>query len=122
MVKIGDRIKQYRKEKGFTQEQLANAVGVSVMTIRRFEAGTREPKAFMLEKIADCLGVPMATLYGASNSPGEFLNFFADMLSYDDENKELLSAFDLLNNTGKQVAVQRVRELTEIERYTKDEE
>ena len=122
MATIGERIKRYRKEKGFTQEQLANIIGVSVMTIRRFESGTREPKIFMLEKIAAALDIPTATLYGVSETPGGFLSFVTDMFSFDEENKELLTAFDMLNNTGKQVAVQRVQELTEIERYTKDEE
>lgn len=114
---IHDNIKKYRKEKGLTQEQLAKQVDVSIMTIRRFEAGTREPKIYMLEKIAAALGVQLAQLYGVE-SPGGFLQFFTDMASYDDESKDLLLAFDKLNHTGKEIAVQRVQELTLIEQYT----
>ena len=120
MSTISNKIKQYRKEKGFTQEQLANAVGVSVMTIRRFEAGTREPRTLMLEKIANALDVPLIDLYvNKTHNRFQLLN---DILAANPEDEELLTAFDMLNSTGKQVAVQRVQELTEIERYTKDEE
>lgn len=120
MDTIGERIKNYRKEKGFTQEQLANIIGVSVMTIRRFEAGTREPRTLMLEKIANALDIPLIDLY--VNKTHNHVQLLNDILAANPEDEELLSAFDMLNNTGKQVAVQRVKELTEIERYTKDEE
>ena len=39
----GDLIKQQRKLKGMTQKQLADAIGVSEPSIRRYELGKRTP-------------------------------------------------------------------------------
>lgn len=36
---INENIKLYRKEKGFTQEQLAEAMGVSVGAVSKWESG-----------------------------------------------------------------------------------
>lgn len=133
---ISSQIKRFRKEKGMTQEQLANAIGVSVMTIRRFEAGTREPKTPMLSKIAQALGIPKLRFYeiteedkqieekvlaeihsGKYGIIPEYLN-----LESDPNCIKLLNAFDKLNQTGKETAVQRVEELAEIKKYTRNGE
>ncbi|MGA9767917.1 MAG: helix-turn-helix transcriptional regulator [Blastocatellia bacterium] len=37
----GDELKQRREELGMTQEQLAKALGVNIMTISRWERGVR---------------------------------------------------------------------------------
>ena len=41
---IGDRIKELRKEKGMTQKELANAMGVTASMIGQYETGIRIPK------------------------------------------------------------------------------
>lgn len=41
---IGMRIAKLRKEKGLTQEQLANAVGITRVAITQYENGERIPK------------------------------------------------------------------------------
>ncbi|WP_062107733.1 helix-turn-helix domain-containing protein [Bacillus niameyensis] len=60
--KWGRRIRAFRKLKGFTQEGLANDIGVSVSVFGEIERGTRLPSDHMLEKISDCLGVSIAEL------------------------------------------------------------
>lgn len=59
----GERIRQRRKEKGIRQVDLARRIGVSVDTIRRWESGTREPRAGDLKRLSAVLGC----------SPGELL-------------------------------------------------
>lgn len=49
------KLKEARKRKGYTQEELANAVNVGAMTIYRYESGRRIPNARMLKKIAQVL-------------------------------------------------------------------
>ena len=39
--KIGSFLKELRKEKGFTQEQLAEELGVAGRTISRWETGNK---------------------------------------------------------------------------------
>lgn len=44
-------LKRLRKEKGWTQEQLANAVGVKRATISKYESGAISPTIDMVRKI-----------------------------------------------------------------------
>ena len=39
MVNIGDNIRIARKRKGFTQEELANQIGVTSQAVSRWESG-----------------------------------------------------------------------------------
>lgn len=55
MRTIGDRIRQQRKYKGLTQEQLAKAIGISVMSVRRYEASERTPTEKVLTAISTAL-------------------------------------------------------------------
>lgn len=62
-----ENIKRYRKKKGMTQADLAKAVGVSQMSIRRYETkgdGNREPSANLFDKIAEKLGTTTNILRG----------------------------------------------------------
>ena len=58
----GDNIRRYRKAKGFTQAQLADAVGLTEGAIRHYESGIRAVKPELLEKIAKALGVSEGAL------------------------------------------------------------
>ena len=49
------KLKEARKRKGYTQEELANAVNVGAMTIYQYESGRRVPNARMLKQIAQAL-------------------------------------------------------------------
>ena len=51
--KIGSFLKQLRKEKGITQEQLAEAFNVSNRTVSRWETGNNMPDISILVDIAD---------------------------------------------------------------------
>ena len=50
------------KQKGYTQEKLAEKSGLSKMSIRRYETGERQPKVEQLFKIANALEVPIVDL------------------------------------------------------------
>ena len=54
---VGENIKHFRKEKGYTQEELGYMVGLSGVAIMRYEKEQREPKQDILIKIAKALGV-----------------------------------------------------------------
>ena len=53
MIKIGRFLQELRKEKGITQEQMAEELGVSGRTISRWETGSNMPDIGMLIEIAD---------------------------------------------------------------------
>ena len=51
------RLKRTRKNKNLTQEQLAEAVGLGVRTIGRYEQGSSLPNERVLHELAEVLKV-----------------------------------------------------------------
>lgn len=62
----GNCIMQKRKELGYTQEELADKVGISQKTVSKFENGLEEPKITTLAVIADALKCEITDLIEAS--------------------------------------------------------
>ena len=52
---LGNRLKQARKEKGLSQEELANLIGLKVGTVSKYEQGDRTPGIGKLQLIANTL-------------------------------------------------------------------
>jgi len=68
---LGNRIREYRKERGFSQEILAEKSGVSTNTISRIEGGQMAMSVGILQKIVKALGVDANTLLGVSTEVNE---------------------------------------------------
>lgn len=60
---LGKRIKEIRKRKNFTQEELAWKVGVSPNFIGLIERGEKRPSIETLFKIIDALGISISTFF-----------------------------------------------------------
>ena len=56
-IKIGAFIKELRKEKRLTQEQLAEKLNVSGRTVSRWETGTNMPDISLLTELAEFFDV-----------------------------------------------------------------
>lgn len=65
---IMNRLKELRKEKKLTQEELAGEIGVSKITILRWENGERQIKSDKAQALADHFGVPVGYLLGYSDT------------------------------------------------------
>ena len=63
MSVIGEQIKKYRIEKGITQEQLGQMIGVTTQGVSRWERGGT-PDAEILPRLSEILGVSIDTLFG----------------------------------------------------------
>lgn len=61
---LGDNIRQLRKNKGLTQEELAIRLNVVRQTLSKWEKGLSVPDAEMLQKIAEILQVDVKQLLG----------------------------------------------------------
>jgi len=66
--KIGAFLKQCRKEKNLTQEQLAEVLGVSARTVSRWETGTNMPDLSILVELAEYYEVEMKELLDGERS------------------------------------------------------
>ena len=71
LIMLGNRIREYRKERGFSQEILAEKSGVSTNTISRIEGGQMAMSVGILQKIVKLLGVDANTLLGVSTEVNE---------------------------------------------------
>ena len=60
---LGENIKRYRLEKGLTQKQLADNLGLAEITIRQYENDKRTPKIDTINEIAGALGIGIRRLY-----------------------------------------------------------
>lgn len=128
----GERIRFFRKKQGLTQDDLAHKMGIKRGTLAQYESNRRNPKLETLEKISGALGVEIGRLCGFS-SLDEVLKVAdpdakADLCKVADsatqniniqsQREELESAFDKLNNVGREEAVKRVQELTRLSKYS----
>lgn len=67
------KLRELRKIRGFTQQQLADKVGVSNVSLSNYERGAQMPDITTLTRIANALGVSTDTLLGLNEptSDGE---------------------------------------------------
>lgn len=60
LIELGSQIRELRKSKGFSQEQLAFQAEVDRSYVGGIERGERNVSFLTLVKIADCLGYDVA--------------------------------------------------------------
>jgi transcriptional regulator with XRE-family HTH domain len=65
---LAQRIRAFRKLKGFTQQELAQRLDVSVAVLGSLERGTRKPDPKLLASIADTLGIDYNELIRTSGT------------------------------------------------------
>ena len=63
-MNIAASIARLRRERGMTQEALAEVIGVSPQTISKWENNTTYPDIALLPVLADVFGVTIDALYG----------------------------------------------------------
>ena len=77
---LQENIKNFRKERGLTQEELAIRVNVVRQTVSKWEKGQSVPDAELLQKIAEVLEVTVSQLLGQEKEM-EHRNEIAEQLS-----------------------------------------
>lgn len=60
--RIGSSIRKNRQEKGLTQEELAEAAGLSLKMVQKIEAGQKGFRMETIIRIAETLGVSLGSL------------------------------------------------------------
>lgn len=91
---LGENIKNLRKQKGYSQETLANQLNVVRQTISKWETGQSVPDADMLENIANIFEVSVGQLLGSTVSEN----------NGGSQNEEIVKQLVILN---EQLASQR---------------
>lgn len=77
--------KQLRLREHFSQQELADRLGISKSTVSMYENGNREPDLETLEQIADLFNVDMDYLIGRKKIPNEYRSNTTQSSYYDVE-------------------------------------
>ena len=78
---LSENIKNLRKQKGLTQEELAIRLNVVRQTISKWEKGISVPDVTLLEKLADVLDTDVGTLLGKTMESGNDTTQAAEQLA-----------------------------------------
>lgn len=89
MSTINENIKQIRKKTGLTQKALAEKIGVSQMTMNRYENTAKNIPNEMILKIAEIFGVTSGEIYGENEDLEQEVNKKNEINALDLARKEL---------------------------------
>lgn len=63
LLAFGRRLAELRKARGYTQNEFADALDISRLSLAYFETGRRWPRPITLQKLAKTLGVTVSDLF-----------------------------------------------------------
>lgn len=99
-IHISEIIKKYRKEYGFTQEELASKLGVSLQAVSRWETGSTFPDISLLPDIAGVFEISVDELLGVKSKNNDKIKEIIDNAnSYYNESVE--KVVECLENAKK---------------------
>lgn len=127
-MKFGEQIKKAREAAQMTQEQLGAAIGVTGVTIMRYEKNQRQPRFEQLQAIAKALNVEFYELYDPSiakaletivdnniDSVDEAIRKrygiegnYVVVETEDAEIRKMMQAYTRLNSDGQKEAIRNV--------------
>ena len=94
-MEFPQRLVSFRKEKGLTQQALADRVGVHVIQIHRYESGSSQPSLEVIKNLAVALSVSADALLFDKNerAPDEELQLkFEAVSAMSDEDKKIIAS------------------------------
>lgn len=94
MGAFNENLKRIRKQKGITQEAVANAVGVSTQAVSKWETSSY-PDGALLPQIADFLGVTIDELYGRADESVSIETRVLRYLKSIDQEKRIPAMFEI---------------------------
>ena len=65
-------LRMAREARGLSQEQLADALGITQQMYSGYEQGKHDPKSFLVREICEVLGVSGSYLLGVSDADNQF--------------------------------------------------
>jgi transcriptional regulator with XRE-family HTH domain len=100
-MNVGERIKELRSKKGWTQTDLANQVGITYVQVGRYEKQKAKPSSQVLQKIATALDTTIDFLMNGSSTEQaidtindkELLVLFSEIENLSDQDKEMIKFF-----------------------------
>lgn len=100
---VGLRVAQSRASRGWTQDQLSEAIGIQPVSLSRLETGHRALSLSTLNKIAEVLQVSLGDLIDPEREFSE--------PKHSPQEAELVRAFSSLSRPQKNLLLKLAREL-----------
>ena len=121
--KVGKRIRQFRIEKGLSQEELAFSTDLHQPQIYRLENGKQRFNSDQLEKISQVLGMPIIRFFEDDIEIGEdfddvkLMEIFSQMLIK--KRKTLIAFVEYLQNSQEDIDVDTLKKAIEFAKAVK---
>ena len=93
--KIGDRIRQYRELRHFSQKKFAEKLGVTNSRVSNWEQGINRPDVDFLKTICEVLNV----------SPSELLDVHLNAEEFTEQEKQLIRNYRIKTDLQKAVNI-----------------
>ena len=123
-MEYSERIKNLRKSRHLTQEELAKKLDVTKQTISQYERGVRRPDVTTIDALCDFFNVSADYLLGRADVTVRLVGQ-SDLIMldsaemHDSQFQKMIEYYHQLNAFGQQEALNRLLEMTELEKYTK---
>ena len=98
-IYIGQKIKEYRQIKKFTQKELATIVGIGDSSIANYEKGIRTPKKKVLFKLANAFNITIDDLFPSTSRTSSILQSITETSSKLEEDRQII----VLNTAEQQL-------------------
>lgn len=123
-MSFGERLKEARLQKGYTQTQLAKKLNIAGSTVTGYEKNNSEPNMLMISKIIDVLGVDANFLLQDESSRIDFKN-----AATPEEFESIIKKYRSLDQSGQEAVqytlnheVERVQAIRELKERAKSAE
>lgn len=108
---LSSNLKKLRNKYNYTQQQVADKIGVTRPAYTAYEKGTRNPDSSMLSKLADVFDVSIDELLGREPKHHDSSDDF-DAFMFEDK-----EAFDALPDDVKQELIKEINDKIEFLAY-----
>lgn len=115
-ITVGNYLKEFRKNWGYTQQEFADILGKSKSTIQKYEKGQIEIPDRVFRKISDLFGFYIPDKVKYLNDGIQENETFIQLQS------QLLDYFSQLNLQGQAKAVEQVELVTKVPEYRADQD
>ena len=123
MVRLGQEIKRLRLERGYTQQQLGEMLGVQKSAVQKYEKGTvknlKQETMIRLCQIFDVSpAVFMDAMYDTDKLSREVKLLDEMSMMFGSMSVELMELYQSLNEQGKAKLYGYAKDLAELGKYT----
>ena len=116
-MNIGENIRRARKNAGLTQKELGEKLGISAAAVGQFEKKNSNLQNSTVQKIAAVLEISPLSLYDQGPAQNQLQRTLTYAEHLSSRESRLLAYFHMLNSTGQQECMKRIKELTQLAEY-----